>query len=29
MFVLLKIKYKNNEFVTIGNLQRLNLVDKD
>ena len=29
MFVLLKIKYKNNEIVTIGNLQRLNLVDKN
>lgn len=29
MFILLKIKYQNNEYVTIGKLQRLNLNDKD
>ena len=29
MFILLKIKYVNNEFVTIGKLQRLNLADKN
>lgn len=29
MFILLKIKYNNGEFVTIGKLQRLNLNDKD
>jgi DNA polymerase family B len=28
MFILLKIKYQNNEYVTIGNLQRLNKNDK-
>lgn len=29
LFILFKIKYVNGEFVTIGNLQRLNLSDKD
>jgi len=29
LFILFKIKYNNGEFVTIGNLQRLNLSDKD
>ena len=29
LFILFKIKYNNGEFVTIGNLQRLNLIDKD
>ena len=29
MFILFKIKYTNNEFVIIGNLQRLNQSDKD
>ena len=29
LFILFKIKYNNGEFVTIGNLQRLNLTDKD
>ena len=28
MFLLLKIKYNNNDYVTIGNLQRLNKSDK-
>jgi hypothetical protein len=28
MFILLKIKYNNGEFVTIGKLQRLNFTDK-
>ena len=29
LFILLKIKYLNNEFATIGNLQRLNKEDKE
>jgi hypothetical protein len=29
LFILLKIKYVNNDFITIGKLQRLNLADKD
>ena len=29
IFILFKIKYINNEFATIGTLQRLNLKDKD
>jgi hypothetical protein len=29
LFILLKIKYVNNDFVTIGKIQRLNLADKD
>ena len=29
MFILFKIKYNNGEFVTIGKLQRLNLLDKN
>lgn len=29
MFVLFKIKYKNTDYATIGNLQRLNQTDKD
>jgi hypothetical protein len=29
LFILFKIKYNNGEFVTIGNLQRLNLTDKE
>lgn len=29
MFILFKIKYNNNEFVTIGNLQRLSQIIKN
>jgi DNA polymerase type B, organellar and viral len=29
LFIILKIKYVNNDFVTIGKLQRLNFSDKD
>lgn len=29
MFILFKIKYVNNEFSTIGKLQRLNSNDKN
>lgn len=29
MFILFKIKYNNNDYVTIGNLQRLSISDKE
>ena len=29
LFILFKIKYVNNDFVTIGKLQKLNITDKD
>lgn len=29
MFILFKVKYQGSEYTTIGNLQRLNLSDKD
>lgn len=28
MFILLKIKYKGSDYTTIGNLQRINKLDK-